>query len=426
MNKTVLTIFSSVFVLIAGLPSCSPDLRKTSPFHAPVPRIHRADGALDLKAWDQSTRHELDLEDAIDISEARAVRSETRLRCQLDDRSYYKESAQSSPHEIKVMEIVPENLLTADLETRSVLCSADLILTNSENSRHIFSLTNFRMRGRSPSRIELEQNGKNETHRLTLEFSAVNAVRARFRNLSPAKAQVHCASRTFDEITFDRVIDLTDFDFSRPHLLGDLQPDVKELCRVEVRENGRLSSLSPLFFFWRAPHLKIAIDQEFKITEDIKKALFIFRTLELRRFRLTNAETRALSFSFPSFFEEEIDTYYTRKVVSVDKRGLRAEFKIAHLKNAESHVDRDLTYVTVQPGGEVTILLVAHPHDLQIGCGSAPLSLLGATFRLERPQNLKFSSDGIPDQAMPLGDAVSVVFNWPFRMDNASPLRCPL
>lgn len=423
MNKTVLTICFSVSVLIAGLPSCSPDRQTTSPYQATAPHIRRTEGNLDLKTWDHSNQHELDLEDVIDLSETRAALAKTRMRCQLGDRSYEKESEQKSPREIKVMELVPQNLLTADLEAQMVLCSADLILANSEGSRHIFSFTNFRLRGQSPSGVELEQNQRVASDRMWLQFNAAISARARFRNQAPAKALILCSSRVFDELTFEQLIDLGHFDFSRPHAIEDRQPDVTELCRLEVRENGRLSALSPLFVFWRPPTLSVEIDEKFN-SEATKKYLFFYgQSFEFRKIHVTNKETRSLSFSFPSTLVQSMDVFYSGKAER-EARTSHVNFKITGLKDAESHVERGLTFVKIKPGGEVILTLVALPEGFVKDNGS--VILRGARICLDQPQRIKFFEEGIPDQPMSLGASTSLVNPSLIQIDQLSPDQsCP-
>lgn len=429
MNKAFLLMISLISVLIAGLVSCSSDRQAVSSYRPPIPNLHRSDGSVDLKAWDHEGAREMDLEDTIDLSEAKAAQAQITTTCRFGDRTRTKETKYRDPSELKLLEIVPEMILTADVEADPAECSSTLILSNSEGAQHIFLFNYFRVRSRRAPAITLERNQNPVSGRPVLNLNELSSLRVRYF-LSGTKARILCQSHSYDRLPFNFTMSLGDLDLAHPHSLDGAESRIKELCRVEASLGDRTLAVSPLIALWRKPRLKFEIDPEFSITFEQTRFFTSNKTMILHKVRVTNLENRELRFSFPSKISGAVDILFhggsgQPPVQAYRNNSFGMHLEIIDRKDSETHLDeKGIAWATAKPGGHFVITLITKGTSLTEDCvhGAQPF---GAWATVPPEVNLTLSDEQIPNQSLPLGPSVGFFFDGiPFKDLNPVQMQC--
>lgn len=245
MNKIDLTVRLSLSVLTAGLVSCAKDEKARDVFRAPPPVINNK-GSQDLKTWDRRSDKSLDLQDSFDVSAGQPLKLQVTSRCRLDQRSYIEEFSLNPHAPIKIFQVLPTDLLTADLKNLKYDCGFELVLINGVGSRHIYQIPTVPILDEQRTGIKIERAGHDEqVERISTRM--LESLRARFDD--QGEAEILCTDVKLTKLPFTRVIDLGSFDFSKPKLKADrpefiLQDRPLQACRILLRKNEALKQVS--------------------------------------------------------------------------------------------------------------------------------------------------------------------------------------
>ena len=245
MNKIDLTVRLSLSVLTAGLVSCAKDEKTRDVFHAPPPVINNK-GSHDLKTWDRRRDKSLDLQDSFDVSAGQPAKLQVTARCLQGQRSYVEEFSIDPRAPIKIFQVLPSDLLTADLMKMKYDCGFELVLMNQVGSKHIYQISPVPISDEQGGAIKIELAGGDAK---VERFSARKLEGLRARLDDQGETEIFCADITMMKLPFTRVIDLGSFDFSKPNLkLGrpenTLQDSPLQACRILLRKNSGLQQLS--------------------------------------------------------------------------------------------------------------------------------------------------------------------------------------
>ncbi len=227
MNKFDLMARLSVFVLVAGLISCGKENPKDS-FRVPPPVVS---GKGELKTWDQRSEKSLDLQDTIEVAQNHL---NVVSRCRRGQQSYRDNFSFQARHSLKVFQVIPTALLSADIKSGQFDCGFELIYLNAAGSKHIFQI---------PS-VPLTDNigGGVQVDRLRFHTLHSDGIRARWRG--QGLAEIVCADIKISALSFDNVIEISAFDFASPHAL--VQENPLQSCRLLIRRDGTILQISNL------------------------------------------------------------------------------------------------------------------------------------------------------------------------------------
>ncbi len=250
MLKPNLMSAAMLFVLIAGLVSCSKDLKSSAeaPYKAPPPKLIVAGQEMDFREIESLSERTLDFNDQIDFSNAHAHEIEIKSYCRQDgkDSSFLNRFDGRQP--VRFRQLLPHRLLVVDLNEKSLLCNFDITLINGERSKHILAIRSATIVESSEASVRISENGY-----------------IRYPNQSSAAAQVLCEDMELPNLSFEQARLLSDFDFESPQLYTDsattaLAQRRRQTCRVAISEAGQLQALSAKFeYIVPAPPLQISI-----------------------------------------------------------------------------------------------------------------------------------------------------------------------
>lgn len=251
MNRFDLVSVSGLLVLMAGLASCSRDQEKVrDSYKAPPPVIVTGKGNQGFLQWERESDKTLDLQDAFDISAGNPARTEVHARCMRDKASFSAKFIVNGRRPVKILQVVPQDILFDDLAKSAVTCDWEVTLSNESGSRHILRLPTSPLSDRGNPEVTVENSANNERIKL-LQIMKTEGIKIRYRNSEPASAEIICRDVTFEPLPFEKVIELSRFDLRKPvyrpsrsemHVLENpLQP-----CRIALSESGQLKALSSL------------------------------------------------------------------------------------------------------------------------------------------------------------------------------------
>jgi len=245
MNKIDLTVRLSLSVLTAGLVSCAKDEKTRDVFHAPPPVIN-SKGSQDLKTWDRRSDKSLDLQDSFDVSASRAAKLLVTSRCRLDQRSYVEEFSFHSRAPLKIFQVLPTDLLTADLKNKKHDCAFELVLINHLGSKHIYQIPSVPITDEQRAGIKIELTGTDDK---IDRFSIRKLEGLRARLEGQGDTEILCTDVTIAKLPFTRVIALGSYDFTKAipkkgRPLDILQENPLQTCRILLLTNQGIEQLS--------------------------------------------------------------------------------------------------------------------------------------------------------------------------------------
>ncbi len=278
MNKTCLIVRLAAVVLSAGLVSCAKDDTKTRDvFRAPPPVIN-SKGKHELRDWDKRSDKVLDLQDSLDLSPAKPVKVEITTRCRRDQISFVGNFSFVSREAVKIFQILPDDVLTRDLTKEKVECALELVLINAAGSRHIYHINSTPIADVTGAGVILEKTGTDEKVS-RIHSRQLEGLRLRYRNSSPSSAQVICQDITFGDLPFEHVMELNNFDFSRPEKIPGSPADALientlQPCRILIRSAGQVQQVGPRFLLRMPHHPMTAAVAQILIPSAQEKTLF--------------------------------------------------------------------------------------------------------------------------------------------------------
>lgn len=262
MSKMLITSRIALAVLTAGLASCRPDKTTTDVYRAKPPVIRIGGKTVEFADMKNDQSRDLDLQDTIDVREARPVEVRFQVSCRVADRNWDEVFDFKGDRPIALLEVIPQAMLALDFREVEAVCSYDIMMQNKVGSKHILSLNSVRVVETSEPKIEIVfADGAQELKPLVVQSSNVDDLVARYAHVGYAAAKVQCTETQTPAIGFDSNRRLSEFDFSDPD--HELTPENRrQACRILVIQDGRRLATSRLFEF-RRPVKELLID--FKI-----------------------------------------------------------------------------------------------------------------------------------------------------------------
>lgn len=250
MNRFNLAAGAGLFVLAAGLASCSQEQTSKDSYKTPPPVIMTGNGRQDLLQWERSSDKALDLQDAFDVSAGNPARTEVLARCMRDKANFTEKFSVNGRKPVKIFQVVPQDLLVENLSAADVNCDWEVSLYNEIGSRHVIRLANSPLSDRGQSEISIQSSQGGESMKL-VQILKADGVRIRYRNFEPASAEILCHDMNFDPLPFERALELSQFDLQNPvYRPGRGELDVAraplQTCRVAITESGQIKELSQL------------------------------------------------------------------------------------------------------------------------------------------------------------------------------------
>lgn len=251
MNRFDLVSAIGLFVLTAGLASCSKEQEKAKDtYRVPPPVIVTGKGNQGLLLWERESDKTLDLQDAFDVSAGNPARTEVTARCMREKASLSARFTVNGRRPVRILQVVPREILFDDLAKSAVTCDWEVILSNELGSKHVIRLPTAPISDRGNPEVLVENSGNTDKIR-TLQVMKTEGIKIRHRNSEPASAEILCRDVSFDPLPFEKVIELSRFDLRRPiYRPGRTDSHIEQTplqsCRILISEGGQLRSFSPL------------------------------------------------------------------------------------------------------------------------------------------------------------------------------------
>jgi hypothetical protein len=248
MNRFDLASAAGLFIFAFGLASCSPDRAIKDSYKAPPPVIVTGKGQQGFLQWERSSDKTLDLQDAFDVSAGNPARTEVLAHCMRDKTSFTEKFSVDGRQSIKIFQVVPQDVLFENLENSGVTCDWEVSLYNEIGSRHVIRLPGSPLSDLGEGGVLVESSGGGESLKL-VQILRTQGVKVRYRNSATASAEILCRDVNFEPLPFERVLDLSQFNWRHPlYRQGRGEADVTrnplQSCRVAISEGGRLKQIS--------------------------------------------------------------------------------------------------------------------------------------------------------------------------------------
>lgn len=239
---------------MSGLVSCSKEKKVTDVYAAAPPRVKNGDSAQGLNAWDLRGRKSLDLADSLDFSEAAPNNVVINSTCRLDGERQFESFAFGGQREVRILQILPEEVLAQDFKAHAIDCSFELKLFNAAGSGHYFNISSVPVTddSRGGVRVTREPETSPRQERLKTSVAQLDGVRIRFKNTAAASMAVICQDLTSVTLPFEQVLDLVHLNLSSPQLRAQREPETLirnqlQNCRAVVMQAGQRVDVSPTF-----------------------------------------------------------------------------------------------------------------------------------------------------------------------------------
>lgn len=253
MFNSKLAFFCPAIVFISGLVSCAPDKTAKDVYIAPIPKITKGTQTIPLKEWDRSNVKELDLHDSIDVRGSGAETMEAVSRCRKGLHDIFASVRIPNPQQVSLFQILPFEIVVADLKRTSASCGVEISLRNEAGSKHVFNLSYATIKDERRPQAFLVRNSEAITSsRERIPANLINGIKLRDPHGQKGQAAVYCEDGKTKDLDFSGVADFSDFDFDRMEPYAGKSPQIfaqrpLQLCRAVILSGQNLQALTPVF-----------------------------------------------------------------------------------------------------------------------------------------------------------------------------------
>lgn len=326
MHKTLISSFTAGFVLSAGLVSCSPEKKIRDVYQAPPPVIQSSQTRLDLKSWDGQRKKQFELQDSLDFTASAPARIQIRAQCRSGGDNWYAATFFSGVAQVYIWQVLPEEVLTQELDKKPVECALELNLFNSAGSNHIFALSSVPVVEQRPPLVRVaHENSENIAGPLLrITPPQMQDVRIRYANSANAAAQLFCQDMKLKALPFEQVLDLSHFDYASPELRSErsalvLHERPVQICRALIIQQGQKAALSDLIQIV-LPRAPLIFQKTKDPLRDLKNAYTIQLALDLM---ITGQKTALGEWNL-------INTENVRRYLRFSKRGFSVNIDVTY------------------------------------------------------------------------------------------------
>src|SRR6185312_16415499 len=127
MFKVFITVAGLLFVLTSGLASCSSEKKTVDVYQASPPQLRTISGVLEL---DRQGPREVDLQDELDVGNANPAHFKVHSVCRVDASRIQADFEFQATQTVKILELVPEEMLFVDLNQKILDCTFEVNMYN--------------------------------------------------------------------------------------------------------------------------------------------------------------------------------------------------------------------------------------------------------------------------------------------------------
>lgn len=248
-------------ILIAGLCSCAKDRPQRSVidiYNPSVPKILRHEDEVTLREWNNQSSRNLSALDLIDVSGSKSQYLSIKTLCTIGDTSYSFSIERMPSSKIKVYQILPLAVLTADMNTTPASCNFELRLVNERGSSHIFPIQQTTIDPIPMDSVEFYDISEskwvaegNSIEELDAKDLRRYEIRSSFH--SDEMISLYCEAGHIETLPVLVNRDLGKFNWSLHNkdsssdLVTKIYKSPIQLCRLLIESNGSRLGMSPLF-----------------------------------------------------------------------------------------------------------------------------------------------------------------------------------